>query len=147
MLFVIQKFDAVVGDTTITANRSLYVDFTLPYTESGVSIIVPVRDTRSKNAWVFLKPLTRDLWVTIACFFVFISFVVWVLEHRINDDFRGPPSYQIGTSFWFSFSTMVFAQSKYFIINFYDRQLILWCSTNFCLIVPTQFLKPYFLNY
>ena len=98
-----------MGDTTTVANRSLYVDFTLPYTESGVSMIVPIIDKRSKNAWVFLKPLTWDLWVTSACFFVFIGFVILVLEHRINEDFRGPCSNQVGTILWFSFSTMVFA--------------------------------------
>jgi ionotropic glutamate receptor len=60
-----------------------------------------------------LKPLSWGLWVTSACSFVFIGFVVWVLEHRINNNFRGPPSHQIGTSLWFSFSTMVYAHSKY----------------------------------
>ncbi|EOY29255.1 Glutamate receptor [Theobroma cacao] len=70
-------YDAVVGDTTIVANRSQYVDFTLPYIESGVSMFVPIRDNRRKNAWVFLKPLTWDLWLTSACFFLFIGFVVW----------------------------------------------------------------------
>ncbi|KAJ6758722.1 GLUTAMATE RECEPTOR 2.9 [Salix koriyanagi] len=104
----LKKYDAVVGDTTIIANRSKYVDFTLPYTESGVSMIVPIKDSRNKNAWVFLKPLTWDLWFTSFCFFVFIGFVVWVLENGINEDFQGSSSHQIGTSFWFSFSTMVF---------------------------------------
>ncbi|BBG96633.1 glutamate receptor 2.8 [Prunus dulcis] len=28
------------------------------------------------------------------------------LRHRINEDFRGTPSHQVGTSVWFSFSTM-----------------------------------------
>ncbi|KAJ6373284.1 hypothetical protein OIU76_027591 [Salix suchowensis] len=37
----LRKYDAVVGDTTIVFNRSSYVDFTLPYMESGVSMIVP----------------------------------------------------------------------------------------------------------
>ncbi|KAL4650636.1 hypothetical protein ACB092_01G102100 [Castanea dentata] len=106
------NFNAVVGDTTITANRSNFVDFTLPYTESGVSLVVPIRDNGSKNAWIFLKPLSWDLWKTSGCFFVFIGFMVWVLEHRINEDFRGPPSHQIGTSLWYSFSTLVFAQRK-----------------------------------
>uniref|UniRef100_A0A2N9HUH7 Glutamate receptor n=1 Tax=Fagus sylvatica TaxID=28930 RepID=A0A2N9HUH7_FAGSY len=59
-----RNFDAVVGDTTIIANRSNFVDFTLPYTESGVSMIVPIKDSERKNAWVFLKPLTWDLWIT-----------------------------------------------------------------------------------
>ncbi|CAI0376350.1 unnamed protein product [Linum tenue] len=106
------NLDAVVGDITIIANRSNYVDFTLPYTESGVSMVVPVRPDGSKNAWSFLKPLTWDLWVTTFLFFLFIGFVVWVLEHRISKDFRGPPSHQAGTSLWFSFSTMAFAQRR-----------------------------------
>ena len=107
-----QNYDAVVGDTTIIANRSSKVDFTLPYTESGVAMVVPYKNDKSKNIWAFLKPLTWDLWLAIGCFFVFIVMVVRILEHRINEDFRGPAAHQIGTSFWFSFSTMVFAQSK-----------------------------------
>nr|POE92761.1 glutamate receptor 2.2 [Quercus suber] len=108
------KFDAVAGDTTIIANRTNYIDFTLPYTESGVTMVVPIKDNERKNAWVFLKPLTWDLWITSGLFFVFIGFVVWVLEHRVNEEFRGPPSHEIGTSLWYSFSTMVFAQKMKF---------------------------------
>ncbi|XVF18412.1 hypothetical protein REPUB_Repub11eG0019200 [Reevesia pubescens] len=128
-------YDAVAGDTTIIANRSRYVDFTLPYTESGVSMIVPFREDKRKNAWVFLKPLTWDLWVTSACFFVFIGFVVWILEHRINEDFRGPPSYQAGTSFWFSFSTMVFAHRERVVSNLARFVVIIWC---FVVLILTQ---------
>ncbi|KAJ9167613.1 hypothetical protein P3X46_019230 [Hevea brasiliensis] len=131
----LENFDAVVGDTTIIANRSLYADFTLPYTESGVSMIVPIKDNNSKNAWVFLKPLTWDLWVTSFCFFVFIGFVVWVLEHRVNEDFRGPPSHQVGTSFWFSFSTMVFAHRETVVSNLARTVVIIWC---FVVLILTQ---------
>ncbi|KAF9681348.1 hypothetical protein SADUNF_Sadunf06G0216600 [Salix dunnii] len=106
----LKNYDAVVGDITIVFNRSLYIDYTLPFTESGVSMIVPIADSNTKNAWVFMKPLTWDLWVGSFLFFLFIGFVVWVLEHRVNEDFRGSASHQAGTSFWFSFSTMVFAQ-------------------------------------
>ncbi|XWS17895.1 hypothetical protein CRYUN_Cryun33cG0107700 [Craigia yunnanensis] len=128
-------YDAVVGDITIVANRSRYVDFTLPYTESGVSMVVPIRDSKRKNAWVFSKPLTWDLWVTSACFFVFIGFVVWVLEHRINVDFRGPPLYQAGTSFWFSFSTMVFAHRERVVSNLARFVVTIWC---FVVLILTQ---------
>ncbi|KAK4853420.1 hypothetical protein QYF36_008946 [Acer negundo] len=131
----LEKFDAVVGDTTILAHRSRNVDFTLPYTESGVSMIVPIKDNKKKNAWVFLKPLTWDLWVTSACFFVFIGFVVWVLEHRINEDFRGPIEYQVGTSFWFSFSTMVFSQRERVISNLGRFVVIVWY---FVVLILTQ---------
>ncbi|XP_062157786.1 glutamate receptor 2.7-like [Alnus glutinosa] len=131
----LKNFDAVVGDITIIANRSKFVDFTLPYTESGVSMVVPVKDNRSKNAWVFLKPLTWDLWMTSGCFFIFIGFVVWVLEHRINDDFRGPPLHQIGTSLWYTFSTMVFAHRETVLSNYARFVVIVWV---FVVLILTQ---------
>ncbi|XP_010521873.1 PREDICTED: glutamate receptor 2.7-like [Tarenaya hassleriana] len=129
------NFDAAVGDITIAADRTKYVDFTLPYTESGVAMLVPLRNIRDKNTWVFLKPWSLDLWVTTACFFIFIGFVVWVLEHRVNEDFRGPPLHQIGTSFWFSFSTMVFAHKERVVNNLARFVVILWC---FVVLVLTQ---------
>ncbi|KAF8015219.1 hypothetical protein BT93_H0888 [Corymbia citriodora subsp. variegata] len=130
-----QNYDAVVGDTTITANRSLYVDFTLPYTESGVAMVVPYKDSKSKNAWVFLKPLTWDLWLTTGCFFVFIALVVWILEHRINEEFKGSVAHQIGTSFWFSFSIMVFSQRERISSNLTRFVVIVWF---FLVLILTQ---------
>ncbi|XP_062098669.1 glutamate receptor 2.7-like [Humulus lupulus] len=129
------KFDAVVADVTIIVNRSNHVDFTLPYTDSGVTMIVPIRGIKMKNAWVFLKPLTGGLWATTGCFFVFVGFVVWVLEHRINKEFRGPPSHQIGTSFWFSFSTMAFAHREQVVSNLGRFVVIIWC---FVVLILTQ---------
>ncbi|CAK7354102.1 unnamed protein product [Dovyalis caffra] len=130
-----KNYDAVVGDITIVFNRSLYIDYTLPFTESGVSMIVPIADNNSKNAWVFMKPLTWDLWVSSFCFFVFIGFVVWFLEHRVNEDFRGSASDQAGTSFWFSFSTMVFAQRERVVSNLSRAVIIIWC---FVVLILTQ---------
>ncbi|XP_050126654.1 glutamate receptor 2.8-like isoform X5 [Malus sylvestris] len=130
------KYDALVGDITIRANRSLYVDFTLPYTEAGVSMVVPVKGNNgAKNTWVFLKPLTWDLWVTSCCFFIFIGFVVWFLEHPKNRDFQGPPHHQIGTSFWFSFSTMFFIHRELVLSNLARFVVIVWC---FVVLILTQ---------
>ncbi|KAL8458830.1 hypothetical protein ACS0TY_036365 [Phlomoides rotata] len=113
----LQNYDAVVGDVTVTANRSEYVDFTIPYTESGVVAIVPIKGNERKKAWIFMKPLTTGLWLTIVAFFIFIGFMIWVLEHRVNEEFRGPPLQQVGMMFWFSFSTLVFTQIKFIILD------------------------------
>ncbi|KAJ4958128.1 hypothetical protein NE237_025239 [Protea cynaroides] len=121
-----QKYDVVVGDTTIIANRSLYVDFTLPYTESGVSMVAPIKADDRMNGLIFLKPLRYDLWLTIGGFFVFTGFVIWVLEHRINEEFRGPPRHQVGMIFWFSFSTMVFSHQEKVVSNRARFILIIW---------------------
>ncbi|GKU87447.1 hypothetical protein SLEP1_g1842 [Rubroshorea leprosula] len=129
------NYDAVVGDVSIVANRSSYVDFTLPFTDSGVVMVVPIRKDLKQNAWVFLKPLTWELWVTSGCFFIFIGFVIWVLEHRVNEDFRGPPLYHIGTSYWFSFSTMTFSQRERVMSNLARFVVVIWC---FVVLILTQ---------
>ncbi|KAK6163968.1 hypothetical protein DH2020_000832 [Rehmannia glutinosa] len=99
----LQNYDAAVGDITILSKRSAYVDFTVPYTESGVGVVVKLDDG---DPWFFLKPLSADLWVTSACFFFLTGFIVWLVEHRINEEFQGPPAQQIGTALWFAASTL-----------------------------------------
>ncbi|KAJ0523398.1 putative periplasmic binding protein-like I [Helianthus annuus] len=118
-------YEAVVGDVTILANRWDYVDFSLPYTEAGVSLIVPFVDER-KNAWIFVTPVETPLWITTVAFFIYTGFVVWVLEHRVNKEFRGSPHQQVGMIFWFSFSTLVFAQREKLISNLSRFVVIVW---------------------
>ncbi|KAH0929785.1 hypothetical protein HID58_015512, partial [Brassica napus] len=129
------KYDAVVGDTTILANRSSYVDFTFPYTKSGMGLIVPVEDQVKRNSISFLKPLTWKLWMTSFFFFFLIGFTVWFVEHRINPDFRGPAKYQASTIFWFAFSTMVFAPRER-VLSFGARLLVI--TWYFIVLVLTQ---------
>ncbi|ANM71036.1 glutamate receptor 1.3 [Arabidopsis thaliana] len=43
------KYDAAVGDITITSNRSTYVDFTLPFTEMGLGIVAVKERKRAEN--------------------------------------------------------------------------------------------------
>ncbi|KAH0908514.1 hypothetical protein HID58_031835 [Brassica napus] len=102
------KYDAAVGDITITANRSMYVDFTMPFTEMGLGTVAP----KETNMWVFFHPLTRDLWITSAAFFVLTGFIVWLIEKPKNKDFQGSWSKQIGIIFWFGFSTLVYAHRE-----------------------------------
>ncbi|KAL4347311.1 hypothetical protein GQ457_17G005500 [Hibiscus cannabinus] len=131
----LQKFDAVVGDITILANRSQYVDFTLPYLQSHVSMVVKIKDDGRKNIWIFLKPLSWDLWLTTGVAFICIGFVVWVLENRINSEFRGSARQQVGTVLWFSFSIMVFAHREKILNNLSRFVLIIWI---FVVLILTQ---------
>ncbi|OVA11505.1 Ionotropic glutamate receptor [Macleaya cordata] len=97
--------DAAIGDITIVTNRTMIADFTQPYAANGLVIVVPVENTKS-SAWVYLKPFTVEMWCVTGAFFLLIGVVIWILEHRINDDFRGSPRRQIITMFLFSFSTL-----------------------------------------
>ncbi|VAI89081.1 unnamed protein product [Triticum turgidum subsp. durum] len=97
-------YDAAIGDITIRHNRTSYADFTLPYTESGVAMIVPVKDDTNKNTWIFLKPLTGDLWFASIAFLIYTGIVIWLLERRIrNAELTGSFFHQLGTAIYFSF--------------------------------------------
>ncbi|KAG0503267.1 hypothetical protein HPP92_003339 [Vanilla planifolia] len=98
-------FDAAVGDISIVTNRTRIVDFTQPYTESGLIIVTPVRE-KSTTPWAFLKPFSLKMWCVTGLFFVLVGVVVWILEHRMNTEFRGSPRRQLVTICWFGFSTM-----------------------------------------
>jgi ionotropic glutamate receptor len=75
------------------------VDFTQPFVESGLVVVAPVKETDT-SALAFLAPFTPRMWFVTAVFFIIVGTVVWILEHRVNDDFRGPPRKQVITIFW-----------------------------------------------
>ncbi|KAI5679873.1 hypothetical protein M9H77_01100 [Catharanthus roseus] len=119
----LQKFDGAVGDITITANRSLYVDFTTPYSDLGVGTITK---RLNKDIWIFSKPLRTNMWLTSAAFFGLLGFVVWTIEHGNNVEFQGSVPHQIGTILWFGFSTLVYAHREKLTSNLSRFVVILW---------------------
>ncbi|XP_065875130.1 glutamate receptor 2.8-like [Euphorbia lathyris] len=106
-------FDAAIGDILITANRKQPVEFSQPYIEANlVMIVTKTKSDTWKQSWMFLKPFSKGMWLLMAAMTVSTGFVVWALEHRMNADFRGPPNRQVGTSLWFAFSTVLFAHRE-----------------------------------
>lgn len=98
-MYFFQVFDAVVGDITIVSNRTKTVDFTQPYLEAGLVVVVQIHKPHS-SSWAYLQPFSPSLWGVIALLFLFVGTVVWLLEHRHNDEFRGPPRKQVVTLLW-----------------------------------------------
>ncbi|KAG7599445.1 Receptor ligand binding region [Arabidopsis suecica] len=119
------NFDGVVGDVAIVTNRTKIVDFTQPYAASGLVVVAPFKKLNS-GAWAFLRPFNRLMWAVTGCCFLFVGIVVWILEHRTNDEFRGPPKRQCVTILWFSFSTMFFAHRENTVSTLGRLVLIIW---------------------
>ncbi|CAL9753311.1 unnamed protein product [Musa acuminata subsp. burmannicoides] len=118
-------FDAAIGDIAIVTNRTKIVDFTQPYIESGLVILAPIEKLNS-DAWAFLQPFTVAMWCVTGLSLLIIGIAVWILEHRINDEFRGPPKKQLVTVFWFSFSTLFFAHRENTMSTLGRVVLIIW---------------------
>ncbi|XP_045800934.1 glutamate receptor 3.4-like isoform X1 [Trifolium pratense] len=121
----LNNFDAAVGDVTIVPNRTRLLDFTQPFMESGLVVVVPVKEIKS-SPWAFLKPFTAQMWCVTGAFFLFVGAVVWILEHRHNPEFRGPPKKQLMTIFWFTFSTMFFSHRENTVSGLGRFVLIIW---------------------
>ncbi|KAI9094157.1 hypothetical protein K1719_026739 [Acacia pycnantha] len=119
------NFDAVVGDIAIVTSRTRIVDFTQPYMESGLVVVVPVKELKS-SPWSFLKPFTAQMWCVTGAFFLLVGAVVWILEHRLNHEFRGSKSKQLMTIFWFSFSTLFFSHRENTVSTLGRMVLLIW---------------------
>ncbi|KAG0531339.1 hypothetical protein BDA96_04G015000 [Sorghum bicolor] len=124
-MVVDNDFDAAVGDIVITMSRTKTVDFTQPFIESGLVILAPIKK-HITSSWAFLQPFTLGMWCVTGLSFLVVGAVIWILEHRINDEFRGSPRQQIITIVWFSFSTLFFAHRENTMSTLGRGVLIIW---------------------
>lgn len=98
----------VVADTTIWAPRAEYVDFSQPYSESGVVLIV--KNKKPSNMWIFVEPLRWDLWLAIIVSCVLLGLALRILERRHTE--------RHGTTYWLPIAFLAFPESKYFFSHF-----------------------------
>ncbi|KAM7515398.1 hypothetical protein LguiA_004981 [Lonicera macranthoides] len=119
------KYDAGVADITIFTYRLRIVDFTEAYLESEFVIVARVQEVRP-TTWAFLKPFTVEMWCVTGAAFLFVGTVIWILEHKVNHEFQGPPRQRLITILWFSFSTMVFAHKQNTVSTMGRLVMILW---------------------
>ncbi|KAI3680766.1 hypothetical protein L6452_35542 [Arctium lappa] len=127
-----KNYDGVVGDVTILANRSNYVEFTQPFTESGLSMVVPVK-TEPQRAWKFMRPFTVEMWLATFGILFYTMFVVWFMEHQVNQEFRGPWKDQLGTALWFTFSSLFFSHREKIQSNHSKVVVMIWLFVVFIL--------------
>ncbi|XXG58320.1 hypothetical protein AAC387_Pa04g0659 [Persea americana] len=105
--------DGVVGDITITFNRSKYGEFTQPYMMAGVSMIVPVVGSR-KSWWWFLRPCTAGLWGLMLGLFLSKMLMVLFFEHCENNPVLEGGTFlkQVWEALFLSFSVFATSQNE-----------------------------------
>lgn len=103
----LKKFDAVIGDVSIVSKRLKHAEFSQPYTEPGLMMIVPLKPETTDRAWLFMKPFTKAMWVLTAAITVYNGFIIWLLErHRNPELMTGSIPNQMGTMVYLSFTTL-----------------------------------------
>ncbi|KAG2683887.1 hypothetical protein I3760_10G054800 [Carya illinoinensis] len=119
-----KTYDAIIGDVTILADRFQHVDFTLPYAESGLAMIVP--ENADCSPLMFAKPFTWELWVVTGAILMYTMLIVWILERQYNPDFNGSWKDQISTALWFTFSSIFFAHRERIHNNYTRLVIVVW---------------------
>lgn len=104
-----KELDAVVGDSTILANRSDLIDYTATYTDLGVGTLARIK---KKDMWFFLKPLDLDLWLTAIASLMATGFVVWAIESMNHQESECSQAQRIGSILWLILLSIFFAQSS-----------------------------------
>ena len=79
LLRLSQDYDAAVGDISIRYFRTEMVDFTMAYSETGVSMLVPLRLKPGKTGTLFLRRLPQALIGAVVgiCFTIALSLWFW----------------------------------------------------------------------
>ncbi|KAE8768669.1 Glutamate receptor 2.5 [Hordeum vulgare] len=120
-------YDGAVGDVTITADRLINTDFTMPYTQSGVSMLVLAENEPFTIRWTFTKPLNAKLWFASIAFFLYTGFVLWMIELPKNLEYQGSSLRQCSTALYFVFSTLTFSHGHTIRSPLSKIVVVIWC--------------------
>ncbi|CAN6172847.1 unnamed protein product [Urochloa humidicola] len=131
----LKVFDAAVGDVTITPERIRVADFTMPYAHSGLSLLMLSENDSKPIQWIFLEPLTKELWFATVCGFLFTGFVVWIIERPRNPEYQGSRLRQFSTASYFAFSTLTFSHDQIIRSPMSKIVVVIWC---FVVLVVVQ---------
>ncbi|KAG5233319.1 glutamate receptor [Salix suchowensis] len=82
----LQNYDAVVADTAIVAHRFQCGDFSQPYADPGLQMLITARTKNINRAWVFTKPFSTSMWISIGVINIYNGLVVWLIERNYEPD-------------------------------------------------------------
>ncbi|KAK9085450.1 hypothetical protein Sjap_025861 [Stephania japonica] len=135
-----KTFDMVVGDTSILAQRCDHAEFSQPWSDSGIRMVMYKKKVNN-NVWLVVKPFTKRLWLTTAGINVFNGFAVWWIEHKSNPELAGGSFWdRIGTLAWLIFST-IFSRDGHKIQSNLSRMILVgW------IIVAIVLMQSYVAN-
>lgn len=127
-----EEYDMVVGDVTNWAPRAEHVDFSLPYSESG--IILVVRNKKSFDMWIFVKPLSWDLWLAITMACMVMGTVILVLERREAIGRTDSMREKSGMVYWSPVAALAFPERNMVSNNWSFVVLVFWLFMAFILM-------------
>ncbi|KAG5613088.1 hypothetical protein H5410_024369 [Solanum commersonii] len=85
-----KSLDAAVGDTEILPDRYELAEFSQPYIDSGLVMVVTERPRLKKTHFIVIKAFKLKLWILLAVMSMSTGVVIWLNEYvNDNPDFSG----------------------------------------------------------
>ncbi|XP_041358488.1 glutamate receptor-like isoform X2 [Gigantopelta aegis] len=118
-----KKADMAVAPLTITAERERFVDFSKPFMNIGIGIMIKKPEKEKPGVFSFLLPLSIPIWVCIIVAYIGVSvglFLVsrfspleWMKSQKEKDDSgtNFDNKFSLMNSFWFSMGALMFQGS------------------------------------
>ncbi|KAM3342061.1 glutamate receptor 2.9 isoform X1 [Capsicum galapagoense] len=122
-----KSLDAAVGDTEIMPYRYELAEFSQPYIDSGLVMVVTERPRLEKAHFIVIKAFKLKLWILLAVMSMSTGAVIWLNEYvSDNPDFSGSFPQLIGSMLWFSVTVLSFSQRESIKSNLSRLVLTTW---------------------
>lgn len=96
-------YDVGIGDLAVTPDRAARVSFSQPFQTSGYLVATRVNPPNRVAAFAVFHPLSGTVWLSLAGFFVFGTFVLLVIEREAL--LKGGYTKGVMDAFFFAFNT------------------------------------------
>ncbi|KAL5712854.1 hypothetical protein ACHQM5_014979 [Ranunculus cassubicifolius] len=130
----VRRVDAVVGDIAILSSRSQYAEFSLPWADSGLQMVVLRKSLTVNTAWLFKKPYTNGMWGLTAGITVYNGLVVWLMERTNHQELNGSSWNNFGALIWLAFSTFFSLQGDRLHNNLSRATILVWLFVSVIII-------------
>ncbi|XP_011083927.1 glutamate receptor 2.7-like [Sesamum indicum] len=109
-----KSLDAAVGDTEIMADRYVYAEFSQPYIESGLVMLVTAKPRLKESRFIALSAFTKKMWIQLAGLSMSTGAIIWLSEYATgNEQFANNSFLQlIGSVLWLSITIISFSQRE-----------------------------------
>ncbi|GFN84380.1 glutamate receptor, partial [Plakobranchus ocellatus] len=111
-----EEKDIAVAPLTITKDRERVVDFSKPFMDTGISIMIKKPDKTKPGVFSFMDPLDKYVWLCIAMGFLAVSFVLYFVgrfspyEWNVVEDSTEKTAttiFSISNTLWFSLGALM----------------------------------------
>lgn len=110
--------DIAVVDLTITLKRAEAVDFTLPFMNTGISILFKKPTTKVTTLFSFLSPFTGLVWISLLSAYIVVSTILFVVGRMSPYEWENPNpcqqdddvlenNFSLTNSFFFTIGSMM----------------------------------------